>query len=299
VDLEDRYVTSTPEGISVSLVLAGAGTRATAYLIDIGVQLAVIVVVSTVLVREIWSTTSDLVVTGIFALVYFLVTFGYFVLFETLDSGRSLGKRALGLRVVRLDGTGVGFLASLVRNLVRVLYEIPVFYLVDGGLILGTSRNQRLGDLLAGTIVVRDRSDRFSQFASTPLGDLAQWSAGSGAAWSGAAGSAATGSAATGSGAAWAGGSGGPGGWGQVQPPDPRSWLPPELTWWDATGVDQTEMAVVHAFLARRCQYDPTARRALAEQLAGRLHPKVAGPASNIDAEQFLEALAWIKSARG
>src|SRR5437867_9528930 len=87
----------------------------------------------------------------------FLVWFGYDVAFETLASGRTPGKRATGLRVVRLGGEPVGFAASAVRNLLRLVDGLPGIYAVGAACILFSRRNQRLGDLAAGTLVVRER----------------------------------------------------------------------------------------------------------------------------------------------
>jgi uncharacterized RDD family membrane protein YckC len=88
----------------------------------------------------------------------FLVFFGYDVAFETLAAGRTPGKRATGLRVVRLGGEPVGFLASAVRNLLRIVDSQPgIIYAVGAVCILFSRRNQRLGDLAAGTLVVRER----------------------------------------------------------------------------------------------------------------------------------------------
>src|ERR1700722_20398695 len=102
MEIEDRYVTSTPEGVSLSFVLAGLGSRASAYLIDIAVQIFVDLIALIVLQATALSTTSAFVAAGIYAFTSFVVMFGYFVIFETLDSGRSLGKRALGIRVTRM-----------------------------------------------------------------------------------------------------------------------------------------------------------------------------------------------------
>jgi RDD family protein len=87
----------------------------------------------------------------------FLVVFGYDVAFETLASGRTPGKRAAGLRVVRLGGEPPGFLAAAIRNLLRLIDLLPAFYAIGALCILVTARNQRLGDLAAGTLVVRER----------------------------------------------------------------------------------------------------------------------------------------------
>ena len=275
VEIEDRYVTSTPEGVSLSFVLAGLGSRASAYLIDVVVQFLVDLIALIVLSATALTTTSAYVAVGIYALIAFVVMFGYFVIFETLDSGRSLGKRALGIRVTRLDGSGVNFLASLVRNLVRVLYLIPIFYLVDAWLILGTERNQRMGDLLAGTLVVRDRIGAVTSMSGDNWEDRRLWSQARVP----------------------------PSPWGSpIQPiwgAPPPGWLPPELALWDVTAITAEDLAVVRAYLSRRFQYDPTARSQLADDLARRLWPKVAGLTGPMQAEHFLEALAMVKSSRG
>jgi hypothetical protein len=86
-----------------------------------------------------------------------LVYIGYDVLFETLGSGRTPGKRATGLRVLRADGGAEDGVASLIRNVLRLIDGLPLSYVPGIVSILATKRNQRLGDLAAGTIVVRER----------------------------------------------------------------------------------------------------------------------------------------------
>jgi len=286
MELEDRYVTSTPEGVSLSFVLAGVGSRGAAYLIDFSVQTLFDIAVYVVLRATVTTTTSSFVAGGIYALIYFVVTFGYFVLFETFDGGRSLGKRAIGIRVTRLDGSGVNFKASLVRNLLRVLYVFPLFYIVDGALIIGSRRNQRLGDFLAGTLVVRDRQGGVPAVAAGAWQDPRAWSEYQAPVF----------------------GPGGPAGpyphapgWGPgAYPPAPHPGsLPPELVGWDVTAVTAEDLVAVHAYLSRRFQFDPAARIRLAQDLAARLVPRVAGPIGPMDPERFLEAVVIVKSARG
>jgi uncharacterized RDD family membrane protein YckC len=90
----------------------------------------------------------------------FLVQFGYDVLFETLAAGRTPGKRWTGLRVVKMGGTPVTFLPSALRNILRIVDSLPGFYLVGILFVMFTRNNQRLGDLAAGTIVVRERRQK-------------------------------------------------------------------------------------------------------------------------------------------
>jgi uncharacterized RDD family membrane protein YckC len=277
VEIEDRHVTSTPEGISLDFVLAGLGSRLAAFAVDFLIQSAVelIFVFALGFTAAAFSasspTTSTLLFTGATALVVFLVNFGYFVLFETLDGGRSPGKRLVGIRVVRVGGGPVGFLASFLRNVVRLVDSFPPpFYGVGMVAVLASKRNQRLGDMLAGTLVVRTRVGALATAGNVAWTDPAQWGQ-------------------PGSGPVV------PGGWA----PPPPTWLPPELAHWDVTSVGPRELALVQAFLTNRWGYTPHARDALGRDLAGRLWPRVAGPTGPMPAETFLEAVALVKSVRG
>ncbi len=146
--------------------LAGLGSRFVAALVD-GVIKGAVILAALAGVAALGATsnrgpvpdpTEDLALIGLalFFVFAFLVNFGYDVLFETLASGRTPGKRWTGLRVVRLDGGPVTFTTSAVRNLVRLIDGF-FGYAVGVIVILVSARNQRLGDLAAGTVVVRER----------------------------------------------------------------------------------------------------------------------------------------------
>ena len=94
---------------------------------------------------------------AIFSSAVFGVIFFYHVLFEVLGSGRTLGKRWTGLRVVRSGGRPVTLTRSALRNVLRVIDILPGFYAIGMTVIFITRLNQRIGDLAAGTHVVRDR----------------------------------------------------------------------------------------------------------------------------------------------
>lgn len=154
MDYEDRLSIATPEGVTIDLVLAGVGSRFAAAIIDLGIQV--------LLVAAIFALAGNLADEGGLAaalavLGSFLVFMGYDVLFETLASGRTPGKRWTGLRVVRSDGGPVGFVTSSVRNLCRIVDILPGAYFVGMVFVLASKHNQRLGDLAAGTLVVRER----------------------------------------------------------------------------------------------------------------------------------------------
>lgn len=163
---EDRISIATPEGVDLELTLAGVGSRCAARVLDQLVQTGVLIALGLLLGSvggflvgddADGGTGTAAVATAFFLVLVFLVQFGYDVLFETLASGRSPGKRWTGLRVVRIDGAPVGFVTSAVRNLVRLVDFLPGFYGVAMVAVLVSSKNQRLGDMAAGTLVVREK----------------------------------------------------------------------------------------------------------------------------------------------
>jgi uncharacterized RDD family membrane protein YckC len=151
--LDDRVTIATPEGIELELVLAGVGSRFAAALLDIVIQLGAIFALAVVLGPF---GDSGYVVAG-YLVAVFLILFAYDITLETWNRGRTIGKLAAGLRVVRAGGDAEGFLTAAVRNFLRIVDFLPAFYVVGVISILVTSRNQRLGDLAAGTLVVRER----------------------------------------------------------------------------------------------------------------------------------------------
>ena len=156
MDYEDRISIVTPEGVTLELGLAGIGSRFVAALVDAFIRLALVVAV--LLLVAAFGGTSIGVLQAILVLTMFFAYFGYDVLFETLASGRTPGKRWTGLRVVRKGGGAVGFWSSTIRNLVRLIDAQPgTTYVVGTVSILVTRNNQRLGDLAAGTLVVREQ----------------------------------------------------------------------------------------------------------------------------------------------
>ncbi|MBW3668860.1 MAG: RDD family protein [Actinobacteria bacterium] len=158
---EDRISIATPEGVELDVTLAGVGSRFVAALVDQAIQWAILLALLLlgVVVVDVGSGDSGVLLFGAaMALAFFVVQFGYPVLFETRASGRTPGKRWTGLRVVRVGGGPVTFTASAIRNLLRVVDALPGAYAVGMIAILVSSRNQRLGDMAAGTLVIRERT---------------------------------------------------------------------------------------------------------------------------------------------
>jgi uncharacterized RDD family membrane protein YckC len=156
MEYEDRVRISTPEGVDVELTLAGIGSRFIAAILDLIVQGAVLLAAA--LALGVLGGTGTGLAVAIFSILFFLVFFAYDVLFEVRSRGRTLGKRWTGLRVVRTGGRPVTFVPSCVRNVMRLVDFLPSFYAIGMLSIFATSHNQRLGDLAAGTLIVRERS---------------------------------------------------------------------------------------------------------------------------------------------
>src|SRR6476660_7600927 len=144
---------STPEGVSLELPLAGVGSRFVALLVDTLLQMLVLVAVIVLLVVAGADGIAVFAVTGV---TVFALLFVYPVAFELLAGGRTPGKRWSSLRVVCDDGSPVTFRSSALRNVLRLVDILPGLYLVGAIAIFATRANQRLGDLAAGTLVVRE-----------------------------------------------------------------------------------------------------------------------------------------------
>ena len=153
---DERISIKTPEGLEIALNLAGLGSRIAAAVVDaiaLGVMLALAAFGMFGLADRL---ASPLLAIGIGWLIALLITIGYFVAFEVFNDGRTPGKSMFSLRVVGIDGEPVGFGPSVVRNLLRLVDLFPALPILGAISILASDRNQRLGDLAARTIVIRD-----------------------------------------------------------------------------------------------------------------------------------------------
>jgi uncharacterized RDD family membrane protein YckC len=155
-DYEDRLTISTPEGVELQLTLAGVGSRFVAALVDLLIELAALLVFGLLVALTDGFGTGPDGAEALIGVVAFAVFWGYDVGFEVLAGGRTPGKRSSGLRVVLEGGQPITFSASAVRNLMRLVDFLPTFYLVGIVSILVSAQNQRLGDLVAGAVVVRE-----------------------------------------------------------------------------------------------------------------------------------------------
>jgi uncharacterized RDD family membrane protein YckC len=169
--LYDAAQVETPEQIELSLPLAGVGSRAIAYLLDLLCQIVPTTAVAVALfviapIDKVFGKAADglpeltTLPMALLSLTIFAVNFGYFAVFETLWRGQSPGKRWTALRVVKDGGFPLDGRAALVRNLLRVVDFLPAFYVAGMiSIFLGRS-GKRIGDHAAGTVVVRERRVR-------------------------------------------------------------------------------------------------------------------------------------------
>jgi uncharacterized RDD family membrane protein YckC len=144
----------TPEHVPIVLVPAGVGSRFLALVLDFILSTGLIALLAAVLQLVLPRGLGAAAVTTL----GFALTWGYHVYFETRRQGRTPGKRAAGLRVVDGRGLPITVEQSLLRNVVRALDFLPVFYGAGGLCALLDRDRRRLGDVLADTLVVRERS---------------------------------------------------------------------------------------------------------------------------------------------
>ena len=155
--MNEQLSIETPEQIDISFQKAGIGSRFYAALIDT-LLLALLVFIGFYVNRNFIMELGDTLGNWLGALggiLLFALFWSYYMVFEVTMNGQSPGKRALGLRVIKDGGYPIGFADSAIRNLVRVVDFLPLFYGAGLLAMLITSDWKRLGDLAAGTLVVK------------------------------------------------------------------------------------------------------------------------------------------------
>ncbi|MFC0351529.1 RDD family protein [Undibacterium danionis] len=145
--LNGRLSLITPEGVRLLLTPAGPAPRAWAWAIDFIVYLIALFLLSLLF-------SQFKLGTGIILIASFLLYWGYAILCEVYWDGRTLGKRVLGIQVLRVDGLPVGWRESVLRNLLLVGDFLPFFYFTGLLCMLFDTQFRRLGDIVAGTQVV-------------------------------------------------------------------------------------------------------------------------------------------------
>jgi uncharacterized RDD family membrane protein YckC len=159
----DQLNIDTPELVDIEMPLAGIGSRFIALLIDTLIWIAgflVILIVFAVVMASFKTSPaiSERWVGVLIVSCVFLLNLGYFALCEAFWNGRTPGKRIARIRVIQRSGRAIGLFESMARNLVRYVDMQPFpIYAVGVIAMFSTRQHQRLGDLAAGTLVVRDR----------------------------------------------------------------------------------------------------------------------------------------------
>ena len=175
---EDTVRIATPEGVELEVPLAGIGSRLAARLLDHLIQAAIAFAALLIFSGSAdLDSESDALVVIVGTLILFAIFWVYDVVFEAFAGGRTPGKRAVGIRVVGMRGEPIGLPAAAVRNLLRFVDEYLTVWIVALVSILRSDTNQRVGDMAAGTMVVRERSAEAGAEVSigvAHLGDLEQ-----------------------------------------------------------------------------------------------------------------------------
>ena len=168
----------TGEAVVLQVRIARMPTRALACAIDVALQGVVLVVLVSLLAGFLLgSESSEALAVALIFIVVLLVAVGYRVLMETLTRGRTIGKMVLGLKVVRDDGSSIRFRHALVRTLMWFFVDFAPWFAACPGIVssLMNKQGKRIGDMVAGTVVIRERHQ---PMASPPLfvpGHLVQW----------------------------------------------------------------------------------------------------------------------------
>ena len=151
-----NIVIITPSNIELIYRLAGVGSRLGAFVIDFLIQLLLILFAALIILVGFGNVTTSGTALGVFIILIFVIHFGYFIICELTMSGRTWGKRVFGLRVIRDNGQPIDFVQSLLRNIIRI--TIDMIY-VGIFVIIFSKQHKRLGDMLAGTVVISENYD--------------------------------------------------------------------------------------------------------------------------------------------
>lgn len=258
----DQLSIETPELVPIEMQVAGIGSRFVALLVDMFIWLfvaALLTLTSWILRPAIhaFSKVSAQWQTAIYVSTLFLLNWGYFTLFEAFGGGRTPGKRLVGIRVIQCSGRAIGLFESMARNLLRYVDQIPFCYAVAAIAVFATRQHQRLGDLVAGTLVVRDRPQEVPLWAGD---DLPHQS------------------------------------FAQTSPLSPFSSqadahdFPPAAL----SRLSAVDLQVLENFFARRLDLPPATRQSLALRIAAGIQTKTGlGPPANLPPEFFLEKVAF------
>ena len=164
--MKSIFVT-TPDNIKVEYRLAGAGSRVGAVVVDTAIQAVAFFIVVLIAVWMAFDLGADIFdqtmerlsnIAAAVLILYFIIFFGYFLIFEIITKGQTPGKKIFGLRTIRTNGQPITFIQSIIRNVVRVTLDNMGLGVI---MMLFTKNHTRLGDTLANTIVISENPTKY------------------------------------------------------------------------------------------------------------------------------------------
>ncbi|MBX7056009.1 MAG: RDD family protein [Pyrinomonadaceae bacterium] len=193
IETEETLIIETPERVPLEFALASIGNRFLAVAIDHFLQYLSIFILAWILLALAGTSAGEVAdapdklfseapkwTLAVTIIGLFLIFAGYFIFFEWLWNGQTPGKRLMKLRVIREDGRPITLWEAIARNLLRIGDAVPGFivpvYSIGLITIFLSNRDQRLGDIFAGTVVIRERAGEAPTFAETfsnPVSDTA------------------------------------------------------------------------------------------------------------------------------
>jgi uncharacterized RDD family membrane protein YckC len=161
----EKLIIETPEQTSIEFPLAGIGSRFLAVAIDTLIQWVVFAVLGLILVAVGFSigagfgqsSSGGVWIVAILVFVFFLMVYGYYILFESIWNGQTPGKRITHIRVIKDSGQPITAIDAVGRNLLRIVDQLPIFYGVGVLCAWISPQSKRLGDYVAGTVVVHEK----------------------------------------------------------------------------------------------------------------------------------------------
>lgn len=163
-----RLTVTTPEHVELRYESAGIGSRTGAQIIDMLVLLVINIgfalfglLLVELLPESAFAEWTEQLMVSIMIILFSLLNFGYFLISEYVTGGRTVGKRVMGIRVIQDNGRPISFLSSAIRNLLRIVDMLPMFYFAGALFSFLHPNDKRLGDIAAGTVVVyEERGER-------------------------------------------------------------------------------------------------------------------------------------------
>lgn len=264
----ERYDLDTPEAIQISYDVAGIGNRFLAAAIDTLIVIGALIVVGlgSLGIGALGGIGQSV---GIIAFVTlsFVLLWGYYIVFETVWSGQTPGKRVLGIRVIKTSGYPIQFSESAIRNLVRLIDFLPSLYGIGVVVMFLSPRSRRLGDYAAGTLVIKERIPVAIRDLAAPLSP---------------------------------GVTSGPA---TTSPPDvtvglvpPLGTIDPEELAWDLGALTPHDLQVARAYLERVPSLPADTRDRIGREIAGRLAPRV-GAREPYDPVAFLRRIVYLQKS--